>query len=86
MLIQHVIPGTLADKLGFKGGNLSVVVGRSPILLGGDILLEVGGRAITDLASAVQMKKHLASFEKGNRVTFKFLRNGEQKETYWIVE
>jgi serine protease Do len=39
-----------------------------------------------DLASAVQIKKHLASFEKGDRVTFKFLRNGEQKETYWVVE
>jgi len=86
MLIQHVIPGTLADKLGFKGGNLSVVIGRSPILLGGDILLEVGGRAIIDLASAVKIKKHLASFEKGDRVTFKYLRNGQKKETYWIVE
>jgi len=86
MLIQHVIPGTLADKLGFKGGNLSVVIGRSPILLGGDILLEVGGRAIIDLASAVQIKKHLATFEKGDRVTFKYLRNGQKKETYWIVE
>jgi serine protease Do len=86
MLVQHVIPGTLADKLGFKGGNLSVVIGRTPVLLGGDILLEVGGRAITDLASAVQIKKHLASFEKGDRVTFKFLRNGQKKETYWVVE
>jgi len=86
MLIQHVIPGTLADKLGFKGGTLSVVIGRSPILLGGDILLEVGGRAIIDLASAMQIKKNLASFEKGDRVTFKYLRNGEMKETYWIVE
>ncbi len=86
MLIQHVIPGTLANKLGLKGGNLSVVIGRSPILLGGDILLEVGGRAITNLASAVQIKKHFASFEKGDRVTFKFLRNGEKKEMYGIVE
>ena len=86
MLIQHVIPGTLADKLGFKGGNLSVVIGRNPILLGGDILLEVAGRAITDLASAVQIKKRLTAFEKGDRVTFKFLRNGQIKETYWVVE
>jgi serine protease Do len=42
ILIQHIIPATLADKLGFKGGTLSVVIGRSPILLGGNILLEVG--------------------------------------------
>jgi len=86
MLVQHVIPGTLADKLGFKGGNLSVVIGRTPILLGGDILLEVAGYAITDLASAVKIKKRLASFEKGDKITFKYLRNGRVKETYWIVE
>ncbi len=86
LLIQHVIPGTLADKLGFKGGNVSVVIGRSPILLGGDILLEVAGRAITDLASVVQIKKRFTSFEKGDRVNFKYLRNGQIKETYWIVE
>lgn len=86
MLVQHVIPGTLADKLGFKGGNLSVVIGRTPILLGGDILLEVAGRAVTDLASAVQIKKRLASFEKGDKITFKYLRNGQIKETFWVVE
>ncbi len=86
MLIQHVIPGTLADKLGFKGGSMSVVMGRNPILLGGDILLEVAGRAITDLASVVKIKKHLASFEKGDRVTFKYLRNGQVKEIHWLVD
>jgi len=86
MLVQHVIPGTLADNLGFKGGNLSVVIGRTPILLGGDILLEVAGYAITDLASAVKIKKRLANFKKGDKVTFKYLRNGQVKETFWIVE
>ncbi len=86
MLIQHVIPGTLADKLGFKGGNLSVVMGRRPILLGGDILLEVGGYAITDLASVVQIKMRIINYEKGDKITFKFLRNGLIKQTFWIVE
>lgn len=86
MLIQHVIPGTLADKLGFQGGHLSVVFGRGPILLGGDILLEIGGRAITDLASVVQIKKHMTALEKGEKVTFKYLRQGQIKETFWIVE
>jgi len=86
MLVQHVIPGTLADKLGFRGGNLSVVIGRTPILLGGDIVLEVAGLAITDLASAVKIKKRLTSFKKGEKITFKFLRNGQMEETFWIVE
>ncbi len=86
MLIQHVIPGTLADKLGFKGGNLSVVIGSNPILLGGDILLEIADRRITDLASATKIKKRIASYEKGDKITFKYLRNGLINKTYWIVE
>lgn len=86
MLIQHVIPGTLADKLGFKGGTLSVIIGTSPILLGGDILLSVAGYEITDLASAVQLKKRLAQLNKGEKVVFKYLRNGEVKEVSWIVD
>lgn len=86
LLIQHVIPGTLADKLGFKGGNINVVMGRSPVLLGGDILLDVGGRALTDVESAMQIKQRLASYDKGDKVTFKYLRNGVVKETFWIVE
>jgi len=86
MLIQHVIPGTLADKLGFKGGNISVVIGHTPVLLGGDILLEIAGRAITDLESAIKIKQRLASYAKGDKITFKYLRNGLIKKTYWIVE
>lgn len=86
MLIQHVIPGTLADKLGFKGGNMSVVLGRTPVLLGGDIVLEINGRAIVDLESAVRIKQELSSYEVGDKITFKYLRNGQIKKTFWVVE
>jgi len=86
MLIQHVIPGTLADKLGFKGGYISVVIGHTPVLLGGDILLSVDGFKITDLASAVKIKQHFAQVKKGDKVAFEFLRNGELKEVFWLVD
>lgn len=86
MLLQHVIPGTLADKLGFRGGDLSVVVGRTPILLGGDILLSIAGYKITDLASAIKIKRRFADVAKGEKVTFEYLRNGEVHETFWIVD
>jgi serine protease Do len=86
MLIQHVIPGTLADKLGFKGGTLSVTLGYTPILLGGDVLLEVGNKVITDLASSVAVKQHLTTFSKGDKVSFKYLRHGQVQQTYWIVD
>jgi len=86
MLLQHVIPGTLADKLGFRGGDLSVVIGGTPILFGGDVLLEVAGFSITDLASAVQIKQRMTNFKKGEKIKFKYLRNGQTKETFWIVD
>ncbi len=85
-LIQQVIPGTLADKLGFRGGHLSVMIGESHVLLGGDVLLEIAGRPIKDLASAVKLKQRMASYDKGDKITFKFLRDGEIKQTFWIVE
>lgn len=86
MLIQHVIPGTLADKLGFRGGNLNVIIGQAPVLLGGDILLSIGGQKITDLASAVKIKQRFSQVKKGEKIVFKFLRNGELKEVFWQVE
>ncbi len=86
MLIQHVIPGTLADKLGFKGGSINVTLGNTPILLGGDILTEVGNKVITDLASVMGLKEHLKTFVKGDKVIFKYLRNGKLQQTHWIVD
>ena len=85
-LIQQVIPGTLADKLGFRGGNLNVMIGRVPILLGGDILLSVGNYTLTDIESAIKIKQRFSEYKKGDQVVFRFLRNGKQKQVSWIVE
>lgn len=86
MLIQQVIPGTLAAKLGFKGGNLNIMLGERPLLLGGDILLEISGRRLTDLASMIKLQQRFSRYEKGEKLVFTFLRNGEEKQVQWIVE
>jgi serine protease Do len=86
MLIQQVIPGTLADKLGFKGGYLNIMMGNKPILLGGDILLEISGRPLTDVASVIKLQQRFSSYAKGDKITFKFLRNGAEKQVRWVVE
>ncbi len=86
MLIQQVIPGTLAHKLGFKGGSISVFVGRTPILLGGDILISIAGYPLKDFESVVKMRQRLAGYEVGANITFKYLRNGEVEEVIWTIE
>jgi serine protease Do len=86
MLIQHVVPRTLAEKLGFKGGNISVTIGHTSILLGGDILLSINGNKITDIESAIKIKQRMADVKKGDQISFTFLRAGEVKTVYWKVE
>jgi serine protease Do len=86
MLIQHVVPRTLADKLGFKGGNVSVTIGHTSLLLGGDILLAIDGHKITDIESAVKIKQRLANVNKGDQISFTFLRAGKVETIYWTVE
>ncbi|MBL4908712.1 MAG: trypsin-like peptidase domain-containing protein [Alteromonadaceae bacterium] len=86
MLIQNVIPNTLADRLGFKGGNMSVMMANNHILLGGDILLEIDGIAIKDVGSAIKIKQRMARYKKGEKIPFKYLRNGVKKEITWVVD
>ena len=86
LLIQQVVPGTIADRLDFRGGDLNVLIGNTPVLLGGDILLEVGGRPVKDLASALKIRSRLAEYAKGDKITMKYLREGEIKQTFWIVD
>ena len=86
VLIQQVIPGTLADKLGFVGGSISVMAGRMPILLGGDILLSIGGHKLEDIESLLILRQHFSNYKKGEEVIFRFLRQGEEKSVKWIIE
>jgi S1-C subfamily serine protease len=43
LLAQSVATGSLADRLGIRGGSLPATVGDLTMILGGDVLLEVHG-------------------------------------------
>ncbi|WP_328824462.1 S1C family serine protease [Thalassotalea algicola] len=83
LLIQQVVPNSIADVMGLKGGKFTVTIGRTPVLLGGDILLEVAGRPLTNLEEAIKIRQRLSEYGKGDRVTFKYLRNGKVEQTFW---
>lgn len=86
MLVQQVIPNTIADRLGFKGGNFNVVIGRTPVLLGGDVLFEINGMPIKDLKSVMKIKQKFTEYKVGDKITFKFIRDGKEKEITWTVD
>ena len=48
LLVSQVVPGGLADQAGLKAGNQQRLYGNSVIYLGGDIITEINGVAVSD--------------------------------------
>ena len=59
VLVQKVIPGAAADRAGLHGGNQQAYLGNMPIVLGGDLIVAIDGKEITDTSDiAALMDKH----------------------------
>jgi len=48
VLIQKVIAGGAAERAGLHGGNQQAYVGNTPIMLGGDLIVAIDGREVTE--------------------------------------
>jgi S1-C subfamily serine protease len=75
ILIQKVIPGGAAERAGLHGGNEQAYVGNTPILLGGDLIVAMDGKPVSDPQeiSAI-MDKHQA----GDTISVTFYRGRKQ--------
>jgi len=77
VLVQRVSPGGAADRAGLRGGNQQAYLGNQPILLGGDLIVAVDGKEITDNGDlSTIMDKH----QPGDTVSITFYR-GRKKLT-----
>ncbi|HWT65611.1 MAG TPA: trypsin-like peptidase domain-containing protein [Terracidiphilus sp.] len=75
VLIQRVLPGGAAERAGLHGGNEQAYVGNTPIMLGGDLIIAIDGKQISEPQdiSAV-MDRHQA----GDTITITVLRGRRQ--------
>ena len=48
LLVLQVVPGGAADRAGIRGGNERAYLGNIPIMVGGDLIVEIDGHEITD--------------------------------------
>jgi S1-C subfamily serine protease len=72
-LVQEVVPGGPAGKAGIRGGRGT---GPGGLAVGGDLIIEVDSRRITnpnDIAAAISNKK------PGDKGTVKVLRDGKER-------
>jgi len=75
VLVQQVVPGGAAERAGIHGGNQQAYVGNTPILLGGDLIVAIDGRQVTDPQDINGiMDKHQA----GDTISVTFYRGRRQ--------
>jgi S1-C subfamily serine protease len=61
LLIVQALPGGAADRAGLQGGNERAYLGNTPIMLGGDLIIAIGGKKIETQQDLAQvMNTHRA--------------------------
>jgi len=77
-LVQQVAARSPAALLGVKPGTIRAKIGDDDLLVGGDVVLSVGGIAITaSNASLEQIQNHLSALKAGDSITVNVFRAGK---------
>ncbi len=75
ILIEQVTPGGPAAKAGIRGGNRVVLAGWQELRVGGDVLIAINGKAVTNQADLTLL---LNRAQPGDTVTLTIVRNGKK--------
>ncbi len=77
VLVEKVASSSSAEAAGIQGGDRRVFAGNVPLIIGGDILVEMGGQPVTqwrDISRIAEDKR------PGDAMTFVFYRDKERIE------
>lgn len=81
LLVQRVARGSPAEQLGLKGGTLPANIAGEPLMLGGDIILDVEGVPVGAPGAYDAIRRRLTELRTSGRpVRFTVLRAGETVE------
>ncbi len=77
VLVQEAVKGGPADAAGIEGGTTSATIGGANVVLGGDIITEVGGKRISGMDDVVNA---VDAAMPGDRMEVTVLRGGSTRE------
>ncbi|HXQ37255.1 MAG TPA: hypothetical protein VN843_24815, partial [Anaerolineales bacterium] len=76
-LVTTVAKGSLAERLGLKGGELAAVIDTQEVLLGGDVILELDGTIVDGNRETYRnIFARISTSDSHASVRCKVLRNG----------
>jgi S1-C subfamily serine protease len=76
LLVQSVQPGSGAAKAGLEAGTTQVVLAGESYKLGGDIVVEAGGRPVASLS---KLRDLIAAKKPGDTIRLVVIRQGKRK-------
>ncbi|MBK9089666.1 MAG: trypsin-like peptidase domain-containing protein [Holophagales bacterium] len=82
-LVEVVEPGSPAAKAGLQGGDTDIVIGGVPLLLGGDMIVEMNGRSVGD---PVKMAETVAGLKLGETVRLTIVRGDQTLRQEIVLE
>lgn len=77
ILITNVNSKGLGHKIGLQGGYINATIEGNPLLIGGDILLEIAGVKLNNTEAIISIRKKILSIEKGKSYQITYLRAGK---------
>jgi len=82
LLIVEVVAGSAADRAGLRAGTERAYLGNTPILIGGDLLVEIEGQAVQDQQDLSHvMQKH----RSGDAVTVTIYRGKKRMDVKVVL-
>ncbi|MGA3211327.1 MAG: trypsin-like peptidase domain-containing protein [Terriglobales bacterium] len=75
VLIMQLTPGGAAEQAGLRGGNQRMYLGNMPILVGGDLIVDIDGTQIEDLQDIARV---MTNHRAGDTVTLTVYRGKKQ--------
>ena len=79
LLVQRVAKDSTAQKLGLKPGYIPVKIENAEVLLGGDVIVEIGGDTVfINRPGRERIFNYLKSLQSGDLLSITVLRGGEK--------
>lgn len=78
LLVQRVVPGSDAEKLGLRGGSVEATISGDRLVIGGDVVLEIGGVKLSDPEAGTKIRAKMRAARGSNTIVV--LRRGERVE------
>ncbi|PQB03970.1 S1C family serine protease [Aureitalea marina] len=77
LLVMNVSTKGAGNQLNLMGGFIPASIAGVNIMLGGDIILEIGGIQIEDINSIFKVRERIGKAQKGEKISITILRNGK---------